>query len=303
MKYVSNKTGLTSHTIRAWEKRYKAVLPERSAKNRRLYSESDVEKLILLRRLTLAGHSIGQIAGFSLEDLKDLIHEETGDSALPDKSTFLADSANTEKLVDDALQHLLSFDGEMIEKLMHKALAALGRRMLIEKFLIPFLEKQGEMWSSGTLRTAQEHFGSSIIRGFLANLYRESASPRLKHTLLVATPSGQRHEFGALFVAIEAAAYGWHPVYLGPDLPAEEIAAAAISNRAQVVALSIVYPDDDPRLPEELLLTRNCLSPGIRIIAGGRAVSGYKDSLEAIGALICTNMSALDHFLEQPQDV
>ena len=70
IRYVSQRTGLTPHVIRAWEKRYNAVVPDRSAKNRRLYCEEDVERLKLLKAAKDAGHTISQLAQLGLEDLK-----------------------------------------------------------------------------------------------------------------------------------------------------------------------------------------------------------------------------------------
>ena len=72
IRYVSQRTGLTSHVIRAWEKRYKAVVPYRSPKNRRLYSEEDVQRLQLLKSATDAGHSISQVAQLDSKELADL---------------------------------------------------------------------------------------------------------------------------------------------------------------------------------------------------------------------------------------
>ena len=69
---------------------------------------------------------------------------------------------------------------------------------------------------------------------------------------LVATPAGQRHELGALMVAVAAATDGWKVTYLGADLPAAEIAATALQRKARAVALSIVHPVDDPNLPGEI---------------------------------------------------
>src|SRR5579871_2950965 len=73
IKFVAQHTGLSAHTIRAWERRYAALSPERTATNRRLYSTDDMEKLSLLRRAVQAGHNIGQIARLSLSDLQRLL--------------------------------------------------------------------------------------------------------------------------------------------------------------------------------------------------------------------------------------
>lgn len=297
MKYVTRKTGLTPHTIRVWEKRYGAVSPERTETNRRLYSNDDIEKLMLLRRATLAGHSIGQIARLTLKDLRDLAEmdytPEPGTATVP--TPF--QTASAEEIIEDALEALHSFDRERLEKTLHRASASFSLPVLIDKVLSPFLEKLGGLWSEGALRIAQEHFSSGIVRGLLANLCRQAASSPTDPVLLVTTPAGQHHEFGALFAAAVAASCGWRPIYLGPNLPAEEIAGAASVNRARAVALSIIYPTDDPRLAEELTLLRRCLSPETQIVAGGRSASHYRDALDAIDAMIITGSAALSDYL------
>ena len=65
IKFVAIHTGISPHTIRAWERRYSALSPDRTATNRRLYSTTDIEKLSLLQRAVQAGHSIGQIANLA----------------------------------------------------------------------------------------------------------------------------------------------------------------------------------------------------------------------------------------------
>jgi methylmalonyl-CoA mutase cobalamin-binding subunit len=73
--------------------------------------------------------------------------------------------------------------------------------------------------------------------------------------------------------------------YLGTSLPAAEIAGAARQNRARAVALSLVYPEDDPQLEGELMRLRESLPPEVRILVGGRATPAYRNALEKIGAV------------------
>jgi methylmalonyl-CoA mutase cobalamin-binding subunit len=101
-----------------------------------------------------------------------------------------------------------------------------------------------------------------------------------------------------LMVAAAAAAEGWRPTYLGPDLPAEEIAAAVQEKGARAVALSIVYPPDDPLLPDELRRLRWLLPPGVELIVGGRAACAYAPALAEIGARNVEDLSALRAELE-----
>ena len=116
--------------------------------------------------------------------------------------------------------------------------------------------------------------------------------------LIVTTPVGHRHEFGALIVTIRAAAAGWRAVYLGPNLPADEIAASALDRSARAVALSLVYPGDEPRVALELKRLRKLLGPDVALLAGGRAANDYKAVLNEIGARVPKNMLSLARELE-----
>lgn len=83
---VAKMTGLTDHTIRVWERRYEAIVADRTDTGRRLYSEDDVEKLTLLKRLTDHGVGISQVAGSTLDDLRTRVRDmgEIGTSKPPD---------------------------------------------------------------------------------------------------------------------------------------------------------------------------------------------------------------------------
>src|SRR5690606_33099520 len=72
IQVASQLSGVASATIRAWEKRYNAVVPERAVNKHRLYSDKDIEKLAVLYRLTEIGQSIGKIAHLELEKLKEI---------------------------------------------------------------------------------------------------------------------------------------------------------------------------------------------------------------------------------------
>ena len=111
--------------------------------------------------------------------------------------------------------------------------------------------------------------------------------------MVVATPSGQLHELGALLVGAAAANLGWHVTYLGASLPAAEIAGAARQNRARVVAMSLVYPEDDSRLEGELTRLRELLPAEVVVLVGGRAMPAYRGVLDNIGA---TQLKDLAHF-------
>jgi methanogenic corrinoid protein MtbC1 len=154
------------------------------------------------------------------------------------------------------------------------------------------------MWHEGSIRVANEHLASAVIRSFLANLIDQHNPLENAPIVITATPRGQDHELGALIAAVVAAAAGWKVIYLGPNLPVEEIVAVSENLEAKVVALSIVYPNDDPQLRKDLLNLKRMLQENISLIVGGRAASGYFDVLDEIGAISVKDTKQLRTELE-----
>src|SRR5687768_12427129 len=72
---VADRTGLSPDVLRVWERRYGVVEPQRSAGGQRLYSDADVERLVLLHRATRGGHGISHVASLSRAKLEDLVGE------------------------------------------------------------------------------------------------------------------------------------------------------------------------------------------------------------------------------------
>lgn len=275
IKAVSKMTGLSPHVIRVWEKRYGAVKPMRTSTNRRLYSPNDAERLVLLRNAILAGHSIGNVFALPNEQLKIL--------AAGADTKELGAQAATGKFAR-AIQAVRAMDASRLLSLLESAIVDLGQHGLLEKFIAPLTHRIGELWQAGEISAAHEHFASAIIRDFLARNSRPFAWTSNRPTLIVATPSGQLHELGAVLVGAAANDVGWRVVYLGTSLPAAEIAGAAVQNKARAVALSIVYPEDDPLLGPELENLRRYLPADVAILAGGRASGSYASTLARIGA-------------------
>lgn len=286
IKVVARRTGLTPHVIRAWEKRYGAVSPARTPTHRRLYSEEDIERLILLRRAILTGRSIGQIAHLPTENLRTLVTtDEAAALHLPQASGSKGGDSSPQSHLEACLAEVQRLNAQGLEKMLTRATVALSRPLLLEQVIIPLMEKIGDMWREGSLRIVHEHLASAIVRTFLGSMNGAFESPASGPNFIATTPAGQLHEFGALIAAATAASEGWRVTYLGPNLPAEEIAGAAQQLQAKVVALSLVYPADDLHLTHELKKLRHCLPEDVRVIVGGRAAHSYSDILEAIGAI------------------
>jgi MerR family transcriptional regulator, light-induced transcriptional regulator len=295
IKMAARKCGLTAHVIRVWERRYNAVSPNRTDTNRRRYSDAEIERLTLLRAATQAGHSIGSIAKLPVEKLRSLATEAIPASVPVARRNESVATQAVEAAVS-AIEKLNSTD---LEAILGRAAVAFGQHGLLERIIGPLAQRVGELWRDGSITAAHEHFASAVIRNYLLQTSKPYAANGVAPVLVVGTPAGQLHELGAVMVAAAASDLGWRVIYLGTSLPAVEIAGAAIQNKARAVALSIVYPDDDPNLAQELVSLRKHLPPEIKIITGGRAAESYASTLEGLVAIRTRELSDLYRILEQ----
>lgn len=296
MLIVARQTGLSPHVIRAWEKRYGAVNPARTATKRRIYLAADIERLSLLRQATQAGHSIGNVARLSDEQLRKLIG---GNGAALPASEARTGHRPAEQVVDACLAAVRKLDAVALDALLEQAAVNFGQHGLLQQVIGPLAGTLGEQWRDGTITAAHEHMASWIIRLFIGKNAKSFAVNGNAPTLIVGTPAGQIHEIGAVMVAAAAADVGWRVTYVGTSLPAAEIAGAAIQNNARAVALSLVFPEDDPALPSELQQLHRCLPEGVSLLVGGRAAPAYSETLRAIGALVCHDLDGLYAHLDQ----
>ena len=289
-------TGLSAHVIRVWELRHHAIAPERSPANYRLYSETDIRRLNLLRQATQAGHSIGQIARLTDGELEELL-AASASPALPLPSPETA-SASEGDYLESALAAIRALESRALDDTLKRASSALGGQGVLHHLVSPLVETVGDWWREGRITAAHEHFAMGHLRAFLANLARPYDSAATAPALVVATPSGQLHEMGAWLVSCVAANLGWNVTCLGASLPAWEIAGAARQKQARAVALSLVYPEDDPVLPGELALLRDALPAEIALLAGGRAMPAYRAAITRLGIVPVDGLTELGSILD-----
>jgi len=289
IQVVVRETGLSAHVLRVWEKRYGAVVPERTKTQRRTYSEAEVARLKLLRRVTLLGHPIGSIATLPERELEQLVKGSGSDRSAPAE----APRSTEDLFVAQCLEAVRAFDAEALQATLERASVASGHMALLQRVVAPLAQKIGELWSDGSLRPAHEHFATAAIRGFLLNRARQYSAADANATVIAATPQGQMHELGAVMAAALASENGWRAIYLGPSLPAAEIAGAALQNHARAIALSVVHPDDDPNLGRELQDLRRFVPRDLPILIGGQAAERYRGAIEAAGALLVIDLGQL----------
>jgi len=221
-------TGLSPDVLRAWERRYGVVEPVRSAGGTRRYRASDLDRLRLVKAAVDAGHRIGEVARLDEDELERRLAAATsGERQAPDA-------------IEATLDALARLDAAEAERLVSEQLAALGPVRFARRFALPLLEAIGEAWTRARVCIASEHLGSALLRSLLGAALRPSALHRDAPRVVLATPTGERHELGVLGAALAALGAGAHPVYLGADLPVEELLGAVERTGARALALGVV---------------------------------------------------------------
>lgn len=297
MRVVTARTGVSADALRAWERRYGAVRPQRTAGGQRLYSDDDVARLTLLHRATLEGHGIAGIARLDRPALEALFARPPALAA----PTAAPTTEAVDALVADAMAATERLDAPALEAVLERGALALGAGVMVDRVVARFLRQVGERWHAGTLSPAHEHLASAALRRVLAWIIATwGAAPRAPR-LVVATPAGELHEFGAMLAAAAAAEEGWQVVYLGASLPARDVAAAAAQVEARAVALSAVHADGAATLAA-LRETARALPAGTVLLVGGAAAERHGTLLRDAGAHLLPDMPALRRALGALRD-
>jgi MerR family transcriptional regulator, light-induced transcriptional regulator len=293
---VARRTGLSTHVLRAWERRYEVVTPTRSEGGARLYSDADVVRLRLLRRATEAGMPIGQAARLTTEELLALVRlppdAVAGALAEPVRES-VEHRPRAGSFVPPVLAAVEAMDGPRIHRTLMRAAVSLGAWEFTSGLAVPLLQQVGELWASGRLCPAHEHLFSVQLRRVLGWLLESLPVSSTAPGVVATTPAGETHELGAMLAAVVAAGEGWRVTFLGPDLPPTDIATAVRVTNAGVVLLSVVNTMASAVLLPHLRQLQGELAGEVVVLAGGSGSAVHREALSLSGAVWLPDLDSL----------
>jgi MerR family transcriptional regulator, light-induced transcriptional regulator len=135
IKAVSQATGLSVETLRAWERRYEVVRPSRDSGGRRTYSAADVARLRLLRAATEVGHTISKLAPLTDDELAKLV-QQSGGMARP--------MSRCAAFVERAIEAAEASDPTGVEDILISAMALLPANEVAHHVISPLVFEVGE---------------------------------------------------------------------------------------------------------------------------------------------------------------
>lgn len=300
--YVALATGLSPHVIRVWERRYGAVAPEREGKKRRLYSQSDIDHLKLLKRACLRGCRIGSVAALDPDTLQRM--DRSGvEAVVPNASSHerTAPLEILQALFRAGEAAVRDMDAPALLAALRRAEARLTRTALMAEGIAPLMHLIGAGGSSKDLGIVHEHFASNVVRSFLSDLLAHGTAAEPAPRMVVTTPAGQYCELGALTAGVAAADRGWRVFYFGADLPGEEIAAAAAAKKAEAVCLGVTCRPEGDTMRRELNRLRRRLGPEVGVLIGGRAAAACRGTVTASNFHWFESLHEFGEFISRPR--
>jgi MerR family transcriptional regulator, light-induced transcriptional regulator len=222
---LSRRTGVSPELLRAWERRYGLLQPERTPGGFRLYTDSDEARVRSMQAKLARGLSAAQAAQLALA-------EQAVAASGPDRSG----SAFTE--VSDHLRKALdSYDEAGAQAALDRLFAGFSLDSILRDVVIPVVRELGERHERGAVPIAQERFASNLIRGRLTALARgwgQGVGPGV----VLACPPEELHDLALVGFGLALRARGWRITYLGIDTPIATVAEAARAVLPAAVVIS-----------------------------------------------------------------
>ena len=291
IQIVSRRTGLSADVIRAWERRYKAVKPSRSSNGRRLYSDNDVKKLMLLQRIISGGRRIGDIAKLNVKNLEDLV--ESDESATVIKSS-LANRPSTGSVMesfDGCIEAIGELDANKLINSFEVAYQELGPVFLLEDLFAPLVQHVRDECKLGTFRQSQEKFVVELMQSFLL-MNSTKSNKSLNNKILIISPISHNDNLSMLRLSLVCDDSDWMPVYIGTSISADEILFSYEQGRCDLLMVVIDPNGSQQFLPNELRKIRSLIKDD-EILIFGETTSSYQDVIKETGFTAINNIGEL----------
>jgi len=208
-------SGVKSHTIRIWEQRYKVLTPLRTETNIRYYNDAQLRKLLNVVSLMKSGVKISAISKLTDAEINTRIRALANVGGVGVKE---------ETLINQMVSAGLSYDEASFEKAFSNSILSFGLLNAYQKVFYPMLIKIGLLWSTTELNPAQEHFVSNLIKQKIFAAIDALTPPSDKtENWILFLPEGEQHDLGLLIANYGLRAKGKKVIYLGANVPLENL--------------------------------------------------------------------------------
>jgi DNA-binding transcriptional MerR regulator len=269
---AADRAGVSVDVLRAWERRYGVVTPQRTATGYRLYDVATINTIRAMRQLVEEGWSPSAAAAH----LRNAPVEEVAEEAAPRGAS--TDDVESDPLIDRFVSTAADLDAASLTAVLDEMGVRSSFEPMVERYLFPALRALGAAWASGEISVAAEHAASAAVGRWLGTAFEAAAGQRASgRPILVGLPPGARHELGALAFATACRRAGLAVQYLGADLPAADWARAARDTDAAAAVIAVPTASDVDAARSVARSLRRA-SPGLPVAFGGRGAATLRNA-------------------------
>ncbi|CAM3883770.1 MerR family transcriptional regulator [Corallococcus sp. ZKHCc1 1396] len=272
-------SGVRVELIRAWERRYGVLVPERTPAGYRVYTDRDVALLKRLKALTDEGVAISEAAKLLPQLMAELA---AGPPPARDGKTHGGAGPQSGAWRAEVMAAAEAYDQPRVSRILDQVLSALPPLRAFEDVLVPVQHEVGERWHAGTLSVAQEHLVTQVVRERLVSLLHGAPEGGRKHAVLACFPE-EEHEMGLLGAALRLRYAGVRVTLLGQRVPADGLGETVARARPDVVGLSAVTNRGATVFEDVLRRLREALPKELPVWVGGPAAQAHADVCERLG--------------------
>jgi len=293
IKHAAQRVGITTATLRAWERRYGVIAPHRSESGYRLYGDHDVAVLRSMKQLVDQGWSAALAAAEAIRlDRAQPAHEiaaAPGDGA--SSSSELAERLTTAAAALDTTDLAATLD---------QVFALGGFETVMTDHVFPALEELGDAWADGRVSIAGEHLASNAVMRRLALAYEAAAAHGHGPRIALGTAPNTRHEIGLFAFAVAARRHGMDTDYLGADLPIDDW-LGVVDDPTLAAAVLVIPTTSDIIATAAVITALHDHRPDLLVAVGGAQQSHAPEPAVRLGHDIVAGAKTLSALISQKQ--
>ena len=282
IRKISELTGINPVTLRAWERRYGLIKPERTPKGHRLYTDEHVQLIRRILGLIDQGISIGQVKKILSNDKSPV------DNAAQEAVSSVDPWANYRSRL---LQAIARFDDAALDVSYNDCLSLYPLELVTRLLLLPLLHELQQRQARQPQSDPELHFFQTYLRNKLGARFHHMTTQARGSRLLAACLPGEFNEVELLLFSLAALTRGYHIVLLGPNMPLESLPLTM--QRSQCEAL-VLFGSIEP--PLALLGTHlPAMAQKIQqpVFIGGRVAQSHTEELRQAGLIpLVTDISS-----------
>jgi len=238
IKNLENISGIKSHTIRIWEKRYDLLQPERTDTNIRRYSLSSLQKLLNVTLLYNHGLKISKIAKLDEAEIPMLVRE------IALKSTSEQVSINAFKL------SMVNFDSVLFDVTYDEILSRADFNYAFTRIFLPLMSELGILWQTGAISPSHEHFITNLVKQKIhvqTEILQRKQDPKdNKNIFVLFLPENEIHELAILYLNYYILTQGYKTIFLGQSITTDSLETIlTYSTQMKFVTYLTVEPNQD----------------------------------------------------------